>query len=329
MWWLVPVVCLIVAFICGPEAHTRESGGVCLCALLGVTSWGRLVFLASCPVSGLADYDGVGVGAAVGVTVFVLLTKGAHSDLDDQFTDHTFVLREGQLPMMPLIDAIDLVIFDLDDTLFNHTYAMEQAIAQWAQVLGDTRAPEIVVKEWQRIELEVYPRYVSGELTLQGQRRERLRQYLPHFADAPDVVLDASFADFLDHYEAHWSENTGACATVHQLLQDGKQVAVLTSGARAQQAKKMHTLGINVADVPLYALEDVPVPKPDPTVFTFVCDQHRVRPDQALMVGDSLTADIDGALAAGLHAAWFTTHGTGAPPNAAQICDLRDVLEDF
>ena len=47
---------------------------------------------------------------------------------------------------------------------------------------------------------------------------------------------------------------------------------------------------------------DIGVPKPDPRIFEFALDLLGVRAHEAVMVGDSLEADVKGALGAGLHA---------------------------
>lgn len=47
---------------------------------------------------------------------------------------------------------------------------------------------------------------------------------------------------------------------------------------------------------------DIGVPKPDPRIFEFALDLLGVRPQEAVMVGDSLEADVKGALGAGMRA---------------------------
>ena len=47
---------------------------------------------------------------------------------------------------------------------------------------------------------------------------------------------------------------------------------------------------------------DIGVPKPDPRIFEFALDLLGVRPQEAVMVGDSLEADVKGALGADMRA---------------------------
>lgn len=49
-----------------------------------------------------------------------------------------------------------------------------------------------------------------------------------------------------------------------------------------------------------------------------------VRPEQCLMIGDSLTADIAGGRAAGMHTCWFDPDDRGsAMPPQADLCITR------
>jgi putative hydrolase of the HAD superfamily len=47
------------------------------------------------------------------------------------------------------------------------------------------------------------------------------------------------------------------------------------------------------------------VAKPDPSIFLAACAAARASPHQVLHLGDDLDTDVDGALAAGLHAGWI------------------------
>ena len=57
-----------------------------------------------------------------------------------------------------------------------------------------------------------------------------------------------------------------------------------------------------------------------------------VRPEQCLMIGDSLTADIAGGRAAGMHTCWFDPDDRGSvmPPQAdlriTRLEQLTDIL---
>lgn len=65
--------------------------------------------------------------------------------------------------------------------------------------------------------------------------------------------------------------------------------------------------------------------KPNPAFFRLALDEVGVRPDEALMVGDSYRADVRGAWAAGMHAAWLNrSEGvTITPPREPEPTDVH------
>ena len=58
--------------------------------------------------------------------------------------------------------------------------------------------------------------------------------------------------------------------------------------------------------------------KPHPSIFSEALQRLRVQPSEALMVGDSVRDDVEGALGAGMRA--VLVHRSGSPhPRAAEL----------
>lgn len=55
---------------------------------------------------------------------------------------------------------------------------------------------------------------------------------------------------------------------------------------------------------------DIGIPKPDPRIFQHTLGLLDVDASEAVMVGDSIKADIKGATNAGLEAVWVDNEGT-------------------
>ena len=66
--------------------------------------------------------------------------------------------------------------------------------------------------------------------------------------------------------------------------------------------------------------------KPHPAVMRTACRGLDVAPEEALMVGDTLTEDVAGAHAAGLDAVWIDATGKGVPADAVPP---RFVVREF
>ncbi len=68
----------------------------------------------------------------------------------------------------------------------------------------------------------------------------------------------------------------------------------------------------------------VGVRKPDPRIFALACGALGCRPEETVMVGDNLEADVAGALACGMQAVYLdATPGTGydAMPNLEALAE--------
>ena len=72
---------------------------------------------------------------------------------------------------------------------------------------------------------------------------------------------------------------------------------------------------------------DIGIPKPDPRIFQHTLDLLGVHADEAVMVGDSLTADIEGAVQAGLHAVLIDDgFSEWSGPKIMELSELPEVI---
>ena len=69
-----------------------------------------------------------------------------------------------------------LVLFDIDDTLIDHTGAVDTGVAALRAALGVAGDPSVFRECWVAAMREHFPRYLRGEMTYEEQRRARLRQ---------------------------------------------------------------------------------------------------------------------------------------------------------
>jgi putative hydrolase of the HAD superfamily len=196
------------------------------------------------------------------------------------------------------------VIFDLDDTLFDHTTSATRAIHAWVPRLGGTPTDELVA-QWFVIERRNFDQWLAGTLTHQGQRRGRLRDFLPligHPVPAGDDELDEIFAGFLDCYRQSWAAFPDARPALEVARSNGWRIGVLTNGSTPQQNAKLAEIGLaGLVDV-VSTSESLGFSKPAPQAYHLTCEALGVDPAETLMIGDNLELDVVGARAAGLSA---------------------------
>lgn len=205
------------------------------------------------------------------------------------------------------------VLFDLDDTLFDHDHCSRAALRR----VRDEH-PALCAVPWEELRVsysrlleEIHARLLDGELTLQEARRERFRRLFSELGEeASDDLLQAA----------------------EELLRrvgERAKVAVVTNNLLREQRDKLSALGLDRYVDALIASEEVGVAKPDPEIFRVALRRVGCAPEEAVAVGDSWASDIAGARAAGIPAVWFNARGAECPePGAARELRALEPVEE-
>jgi putative hydrolase of the HAD superfamily len=112
-----------------------------------------------------------------------------------------------------------------------------------------------------------------------------------------------------DTHWRHQRETIRLFDDVHALFtwvsRTGLALALITNGASDTQRDALRVLGIERHFGAVVISGEVGIAKPDAAVFGIAIEQLGVNPENAWHVGDSLSADVAGAHAAGLTAVWL------------------------
>jgi putative hydrolase of the HAD superfamily len=194
-----------------------------------------------------------------------------------------------------------VVLFDLDGTLLDHDAAQTSAARSVHDSQG-LRAPLVdFIADWRAAERRHYPRFLSGEIGLEEQRRARLREVLD--CDLSDEAADALFVGVLAAYEAAWSLFPDVLDCLDSLA--GHRLGVITNGDSTQQRRKLTATGIADRFSFVLVSGDCGHAKPDPRIFLRACRDLGVAPAQVTYVGDSYEIDAVAARRAGLRGVWL------------------------
>lgn len=224
--------------------------------------------------------------------------------------------------------SLRAVLFDVDDTLVDHTGAQRQAILAQLRRVGMPDTEE-QARRWAQIEWRHYTRYLDGELTLVEQRRERVRDMLG--VRLADAAADVWFAGYQRLLKLQWSAFGDAAACLDTLQSAGLRVAVVSNVDSDWQRRKLARCGLGGYFDVIVGPDTLGVGKPDPRTFHHACHALGVAPAAALHVGDQIVSDVEGALAAGLAAAWLTRGPTSAdgplPALAVKVTGLAALAD--
>ncbi|MFD1470460.1 HAD family hydrolase [Hymenobacter caeli] len=216
--------------------------------------------------------------------------------------------------------SITTVLFDLDDTLFDHIGTARAALAATAATDPRLRAadPEALYQHYCELLEEIHTQLLAGRYTYEEARQLRFERLLgPYGVGAAEVpaIAQAHYG----RYQQLRRPLPGARALL-EALKPHYRIGVVTNNRTVEQVDKLRHLGLEPFVDVLITSEDVGVPKPDPRIFQAALARLGARPAEAVLVGDNWTADAVGALGAGIRPVWLNR--TGAPRPLAHVQEL-------
>lgn len=218
------------------------------------------------------------------------------------------------------------VLFDLDDTLFDHGGSVRVALSNWLPQ-GPTVDLDELTRSWLDLEHVHYDSWRAGHISFDEQRRRRIRDFWPHLGRRleADDDLDALFAGYLTHYENAWRAFDDAHLVLSELTGLGYVTAVLTNGATVQQHAKVDRIGLSDHLTAVITSEELGVAKPDPRSYVSACEHLGVEPHETVHVGDRYDLDVLGARAAGLQALHLDRDAEPGGGPEQRITSLREL----
>jgi putative hydrolase of the HAD superfamily len=105
------------------------------------------------------------------------------------------------------------------------------------------------------------------------------------------------------------------------------RLALLTNGASCLQREKLAASGLAGHFEAVVVSEDVGEAKPAAAAFEAALAAIGAEPAGAVMIGDSIGKDVDGALALGIRAVWLNRSGTPRPAGRDDLNEIRGLDE--
>jgi len=231
----------------------------------------------------------------------------------------------------PTVRRPRAVLFDLDDTLFDHARATRVA-------LGTLREVDPVFGQWSIDELDRRHRMVldtwhqevlAGRTSIDQARIARFAELVVQAgADGGEKRAAVLAGRYRSAYETAWYTVPGARPLLEAIASQGLRVAVVTNNVRREQELKLARCGLTSLVEVLVTSEEVGVQKPDPKIFQTTLDRVGVAAPDAIMVGDAWATDIEGARRAGVRPVWLNRFGEISPdPSVSELRSLEPLAE--
>ncbi len=228
------------------------------------------------------------------------------------------------------------VIFDLGSTLLYNTYDH-----QWGPLLPRLRRDLLDYLHQTGLQLDgpaFLNRFSANSQAFDRQRQTDFVEYtigyvlnltlseLGHPPLSDDQIRGAAKA-YYAYSETLWTLMPGALDALRALRDLGLRLALTSNAQDADNVGRLlDTFALRPYFDPVIVSAAVRIRKPNPRIFDPILTAWRCTPAEALMVGDTLGADILGAQLAGLPHIWLNTHAHH-PANQAHLGHIIPEVE--
>lgn len=200
------------------------------------------------------------------------------------------------------------ILWDLDQTLLDFDRSMDYAIRAVFEQYGLYIDEEIVAR-YDAVNRDHWNRFEQGEISKEEVKTGRFR-VLFHELGIGHIEPEKFAVSYQEALGSVYYYMDGAVEVVTKLRDMGYRQYVVTNGVNTTQSNKMKLSGFDKLMDGVFVSELMGYPKPMKGYFDacFAALPEGTR-ERCILVGDSLTSDMQGANNAGIAACWFNPKG--------------------
>lgn len=225
------------------------------------------------------------------------------------------------------------IFFDLDHTIWDFDRNAEETLNELYHTyklneLGLASCSEFI-STYTENNHKLWADYHLGKVTKSFLRAERFSKTFLQLGVHPDVVPNQFEDDYVRLSPTKTNLFEGA-ENVLGYLQKKYTLHIISNGFKETTLTKMDLSGLNPFFRNVIISEDVGINKPNPAIFEYALNTAKASKAESIMIGDSLEADIYGALNFGIEAIFFNPTKKEKPADVErQIMHLEELLHIF
>ncbi|MFV8366770.1 YjjG family noncanonical pyrimidine nucleotidase [uncultured Flavobacterium sp.] len=217
------------------------------------------------------------------------------------------------------------VFFDLDHTLWDFDKNSELTFETIFNKNHPAIETKVFIEKYVPINQECWKLFQYDKITHEELRYNRLK----YSFDALDYTIsDEEIDNIANDYIRFLPENNhlfDGTIEVLEYLNQKYNLHIITNGFADVQFKKISNSNIGSYFQTVTNSEMAGVKKPNPIIFDYALDLARAKKENSIMIGDSLDADVQGALDAGLDAIFFNESKIQVEQHIKQINHLLEL----
>lgn len=216
------------------------------------------------------------------------------------------------------------VIFDIDDTLMDFALSEHAALHNTFMDFDIPNGFINMHKSYRAISKVLWNDLEQGNIALRELGVERFRRlFLEHQTDEDPVAFSNTYLSHLGK-EAHLM--AGALEVLEQLSHC--RLVIMTNGFGEVQKSRLLYSELASHFEHIVISEEAGYQKPDSGIFDYAFSKIGVEAKvKTIIVGDSLTSDIQGGINYGIDTVWFNPKGKKNESDIRPTYEIKDLLE--
>ena len=215
------------------------------------------------------------------------------------------------------------ILLDIDNTILNFDKAERYAIIKTFTELG-INVTEEEIKRYHEVDLKWWKKFEAHEVSKEDLLRNRFIEFFEPYHITFDV--DKLNKDYLYALGDNIYYMDNAVEFVNKLSESYK-IYIITNGVYKTQTRRLSKTVFKDKFTKVYISETLGLKKPDKEYFDYVLNVAGLKNTEALIVGDSLSSDIQGGINSGIDTCWYNPDKKNSLVKANY--EIHDLLELF
>ncbi len=221
------------------------------------------------------------------------------------------------------------LLFDADGTLLDFAASERNALINALKTFA-VEPSDALLSRYSEINLSLWKMLERGEIKKERLKVQRFETFCREFS------IDADPEKMAEEYLSGLSREgilLDGAFTLLSHLYGISDIYIVTNGIKKVQTGRMSALSIKEFIKHIFISDEIGAEKPKREFFDYV-ENHIENFDKkhTLLIGDSLTSDIKGAIAAGIDCVWYNPEGMDAPADmditytVDSLADIEDIV---
>ncbi|WP_087972281.1 HAD family hydrolase [Oceanobacillus rekensis] len=230
---------------------------------------------------------------------------------------------------------MDTIIFDVDDTLYDQAASFKNTCKKMIdKTFTDQELDNLYIIS-RKYSDALFDEQVAGKITIREMHIRRMKDA------CAEVGIDMTDQEAMDFQEAYVAEQQRIALfdevieLLDLLVENNKQLAILTNGAEGHQSMKINQLKLDrwIPEENTFISGAIGHAKPSIEVFTVLENKLGLDKGKTVYVGDSFANDMVGAKQAGWHAVWMNHRNRNMPDDSVKpdkvLYSAKELLDLF